>query len=106
MIDDAAQAIFYPLKIGSSSRFPLLDGANFSLHIFAGKQFSLFRESDQRISNGLHRYFAKMHNDKWRANSICEINGLTRLLDRTLALLGMRNRKFIAVWRSAHDFHG
>src|SRR5256885_9508840 len=46
-----------------------------------------------------------MHDDKWRAESLGEIDGLKSLFNRTFAFFSIRGRELVAIRRSVHHFH-
>ena len=46
-----------------------------------------------------------MHDNKWRAEPLGEIDCLKCLFHRALSFLRMRRRELVAIWRRAHHFH-
>src|SRR5258708_21032170 len=48
----------------------------------------------------MHRYFAQMHDDERRAESLGEVDCLKSLFDRAFAFLAVRRREPVAIGRS------
>src|SRR2546423_248961 len=64
---------------------------------------ALFRERDELVRDRIHLHFTAMEDDKWRAEPLCEIDGLKRLANRAVAFLCISRRNFVAIRRSLHD---
>ncbi len=105
VLNDPAQTILHSIEMGRRSRFAFFDGTDFFPNVFAGKQFAFSSKFDQRIGHRFHRYFPEMHDDKGRAESLGEIDGLKGLFHRALAFVSVGGRKLVAIGRSAQHFY-
>src|SRR5262245_604399 len=106
VLNNAVQAILYSLQMSGCAPFARFHRFQFSSYVSAREVLARFRQLDQSIGNWPHFYLAQMQDDKWRAESLGEINCLKGLFNGTLAFLGRNSRKLITIRRSHHHFDG